>query len=927
MTVTSGVFEAYLKCPTKCFLKSLGETDISNPYANWIQTESESYRNEGRERLIDRLPSGECVRTSSDMGRLKTSKWRLAVDVVAHTENLESSMHAVERFSLEGRGKPVQFIPIRFVFTNKLTRDDKVLLAFDALILSDIHGRNVALGKIIYGDHHATLKVKTSPLAGEVRKLTGKIAALLSSPSPPDLVLNRHCAACEFQIRCRQKAIEKDDLSLLSRMTEKERRKFHSKGIFSVTQLSYTFRPRRRPKRLAQKRGKYHHALKALAIRERKIHIVDSPDLKLEGTPVYLDVEGLPDRDFYYLIGVRVKTAQKIVQHSLWADSVDEERRIWSDFLEVLSALDNPVLIHYGSYETTFLKRMCERHGEPAMNSGAATAVASPLNLLSVVFASIYFPSHSNGLKDCAKSLGFKWSAPNASGAMAVIWRLQWEKSRHPTVKEALIEYNAEDCEGLRLLTEFLSSLSISIAVPTDGDRDLVVNVESLPRNSLFKFQKVQFQIPELETINQAAYWNYQRERILVRSSQRLRKIAQKAHKPRRAKLRANKILTWSAPVRCPKCRGTKIYKHRKCSKTVLDVKFGIYGIKRWITRYLFHLYRCPECRAVFRNHDHTWTNKKFGENLRAFSVYENIGLGIPLNRVAIFLNEVLGFDLPRSMANRFKANAAAFYEATYERLIKKIATGRLVHADETRVNLKTGVGYVWAFTNLEDVVYVYAASREGDLVHSLLKDFKGVLVSDFYAAYDSLDCPQQKCLVHLIRDLNDDLMKEPFNEEMKGLVSEFAVLLRAIIATVDQFGLKARFLRAHKMTVDRFFKRLADREYQTETALKCKTRLEKNRRGLFTFLDFDGVPWNNNNAEHAIKAFALLRRDFNGLPNEKGIREYLILLSICQSCKFKGVSFLDFLRSGETDVDAFAEYKRRRSRRITPHAPEQNKV
>ena len=121
------------------------------------------------------------------------------------------------------------------------------------------------------------------------------------------------------------------------------------------------------------------------------------------------------------------------------------------------------------------------------------------------------------------------------------------------------------------------------------------------------------------------------------------------------------------------------------------------------------------------------------------------------------------------------------------------------MHADETRVNLKTGVGYVWAFTNLEDVVYVYAASREGDLVHSLLKDFKGVLVSDFYAAYDSLDCPQQKCLIHLIRDLNDDLMKEPFNEEMKGLVSEFAVLLRAIIATVDRFGLKARFLRAHK--------------------------------------------------------------------------------------------------------------------------------
>jgi hypothetical protein len=221
----------------------------------------------------------------------------------------------------------------------------------------------------------------------------------------------------------------------------------------------------------------------------------------------------------------------------------------------------------------------------------------------------------------------------------------------------------------------------------------------------------------------------------------------------------------------------------------------------------------------------------------------------------------------------------------------------------------------VWAFTNLEDVAYVYAPSREGGLVHSLLKDFKGVVVSDFYAAYDALDCPQQKCLIHLIRDLNDDLMKEPFNEEMKGLVGEFAVLLKAIISTVDRFGLKAHFLRVHKESVERFFKRLANREYQTETALKCKTRLEKNRGGLFTFLDFDGVPWNNNNAEHAIKAFALLRRDFSGVATEKGIRDYLILLSICETCKSIGVSFLDFLRSGEKDIDVFADSKCRRGR------------
>src|SRR5438309_7514271 len=59
-------------------------------------------------------------------------------------------------------------------------------------------------------------------------------------------------------------------------------------------------------------------------------------------------------------------------------------------------------------------------------------------------------------------------------------------------------------------------------------------------------------------------------------------------------------------------------------------------------------------------------------------------------------------------------------------------------------------------------------------------------------------------------------------------------------------------------------------------------------------------------NAEHAIKAFARLRRAIEGLSTPTGIEEYLILLSVCQTCKYSGLDFLDFLRSGETDIVTF---------------------
>ena len=246
---------------------------------------------------------------------------------------MESRLHAVERVPPQGRGKPAQFIPVRFVFFNKLTKDDRLLVAFDALVLSEEIGREVRVGKIIHGDDHTTLRVRTPGLLNNARKLSGQISALLVAGSPPDLILNRHCGECEFRDGCRQKALEMDDLSLLAGMTEKERKNFNNKGIFTVTQLSYTFRPRRRPQRLRDRREKYHHSLKALAIREKKIHIVGSPELKIEGTPVYLDVEGLPDRDFYYLIGMRIGGCESAVQHSLWADTKEDEGKIWREFL------------------------------------------------------------------------------------------------------------------------------------------------------------------------------------------------------------------------------------------------------------------------------------------------------------------------------------------------------------------------------------------------------------------------------------------------------------------------------------------------------------------------------------------------------------------------------------------------------------------
>jgi predicted RecB family nuclease len=83
----------------------------------------------------------------------------------------------------------------------------------------------------------------------------------------------------------------------------------------------------------------------------------------------------LPDRDFYYLIGVRVGDRDPAVQYGLWADSVEDERKIWNEFIGLLANITDPVLIHYGGYETMFLKRMGDRYGVPPAESRVTKAI------------------------------------------------------------------------------------------------------------------------------------------------------------------------------------------------------------------------------------------------------------------------------------------------------------------------------------------------------------------------------------------------------------------------------------------------------------------------------------------------------------------------------------------------------------------------
>jgi hypothetical protein len=112
--------------------------------------------------------------------------------------------------------------------------------------------------------------------------------------------------------------------------------------------------------------------------------------------------------------------------------------------------------------------------------------------------------------------------------------------------------------------------------------------------------------------------------------------------------------------------------------------------------------------------------------------------------------------------------------------------------------------------------------------------------------------------------------------------------------------------MNKHKNDVERFYSKLVAERFTTEIARYYQNRINKYRDKLFAFLDHDGVPWNNNIAENAIKLIASRRKIIGTAFTENGIKDYLVLLSIYQTLRYRQISFWDFLLSGKTNIEKY---------------------
>ena len=155
----------------------------------------------------------------------------------------------------------------------------------------------------------------------------------------------------------------------------------------------------------------------------------------------------------------------------------------------------------------------------------------------------------------------------------------------------------------------------------------------------------------------------------------------------------------------------------------------------------------------------------------------------------------------------RYLQEVAGNYTQTEADMTQHLLTSPFLHVDETLLNIDHINQYVWVLTNGTYVIFKYTKTRDAAFIHEFLKDYTGILVADFYPGYDALTCLQQKCLVHLIRDINNDLYANPFDGEFEVFVRVVKDLFLPIMAAIQRYGLRKRHLRKFNKHVETFYK------------------------------------------------------------------------------------------------------------------------
>jgi transposase len=314
------------------------------------------------------------------------------------------------------------------------------------------------------------------------------------------------------------------------------------------------------------------------------------------------------------------------------------------------------------------------------------------------------------------------------------------------------------------------------------------------------------------------------------------------------------------------------------------------------VTRFLRHRYWCPCCEkmvtAPYASDE--VPSGYLGPRALATMVWLKYYSVLPGNKIKDILNDLCGMTVSEGAIAKALQRLGIYLQIETVQILKAIRNAPYKHADETGWKIN-GVGHqLWAF--LTDLwAFVHIDKSRGSKVPKALLGFphQGVVVSDFYSAYNKLSGEKQKCLVHLNRDIHKAREAFPPGQDLPPDFHDPDKKLRRLLD--DAMRLSEQRSSLHPLIVFRRVRRLKKRLLAFASAIyphpfwkRIGKRLFRHRQELLTFLDRPGVPPDNNPAERGIRPHVIVRNRSFQNRTDTGALAHERLCSILQTLRLQ---------------------------------------
>jgi transposase len=281
--------------------------------------------------------------------------------------------------------------------------------------------------------------------------------------------------------------------------------------------------------------------------------------------------------------------------------------------------------------------------------------------------------------------------------------------------------------------------------------------------------------------------------------------------------------------------------------------------------RYRRHVYRCRSCQQTCQGRgDLELPGAHIGPRARLLTCYGRAHLGISLGKTQDLLYDFFDLTISRAGLLGHLRWGGQLFAPVVEELLERLRQSPVVQGDETGWRINGQPAWAWCFRDPRRALFLIDRHRSRDvLIRVLGASFAGTLVSDFYAAYNGLDCAKQRCLVHLLRELAKLREELPW-QSVRAFIQPLIDLFQdAIQLGKDREKLgRIAFDEAYRRLIDRFDDLMLKTRTRHPDCVRIWKRLYKHCDELFTFLDDPAVPADNNGTERDIRSRVAARSD-----------------------------------------------------------------